>query len=319
MPSVLPMRFGLATSRRVLVEDALKHLLDCEQAGGVASVDSVAGALAWRRARATQVLGLLRSRSLANPEGDGWRLTEDGRQYALQIVRTHRLYETFLARETSVPAEDWHREAHSAEHRLDVQAADELADRLNNPRFDPHGDPIPTREGELPGGKRISLAEWPAGSNGVIEHVEDEPEAMFRRILRQGLNPGAVIESPEFLPGGAMRLRSEGRVVEVPAEWLGMIHVGELGEDAEIGTGLTRLSELVLGVEATVHGLSPRCVGAERRRLLDLGLIPGTGIRAEFESPFGSPRSYLIRGSMIALRHEQAEKILLEAEPVVAA
>lgn len=313
------MRFGRSAGRRVLVEDALKHLLDCEQTGGVATVDSVAGALGWRRARATQVLGLLRSRELANPEGDGWRLSEDGRQYAMQIVRTHRLYETFLARETGVPAEAWHRQAHSAEHRLDVEAADELADRLNNPRFDPHGDPIPTREGEMPGGKRVSLAEWPLGRNGVIEHLEDEPEAMFRRILRSGLSPGAVIENPERLPDGGMGVRSEGRALELPAEWLGMIHVGELADDADFGPGLTRLSELVLGGEATVHGLSPRCMGAERRRLLDLGLIPGTRIRAEFESPFGSPRSYLIRGSMIALRREQAEKILVEPEAAAVA
>jgi len=296
------------------VEDALKHLLDCELAGGSATVDSVAGALGWRRPRASEVLGLLRSRGLANPEGDGWRLSEDGRQYALQIVRTHRLYETYLARETGLPAEDWHREAHAAEHKIDAEGADALADRLNNPRFDPHGDPIPTREGELPGGKRVSLAEWPAGKNAVIEHVEDEPEEIFRRIRRQGLDPGMVIEGPEPQSNGGLKLRSEGRVLEIPAEWLGMIHVGELQADAEFGPGLTRLSELELGAEATVHGLSPRCIGAERRRLLDLGFILGTRIRAEFESPFRTPRSYLIRGSMIGLRREQAEKVLMESE-----
>lgn len=300
------------------MEDALKHLVDCELGGGVATADSVAGALGWRRARAAEVLALLRSRGLAKPEGDGWRLSRDGRQYAVQIVRTHRLYETYLARETGLPAEDWHREAHSAEHKIDAQAADELADRLNNPRFDPHGDPIPTREGELQVGKRISLAEWPAAIDAVIEHVEDEPEEIFRRIGRQGLNPGVVIEGPEPQADGGLKFRSEGRVLDLPAEWLGMIHVAELPVDAGFGAGLTRLSELKLGGEATVHGLSPRCIGMERRRLLDLGLIPGTRIRAEFESPFGSPRSYLVRGSMIGLRREQAEKILIESESAAA-
>jgi hypothetical protein len=84
------MRLGTAGRQRILVEDALKHLLDCELGGGVATADSVAGALGWRRARATEVLVLLKSRGLARPDGDGWKLSEDGRQYAMQIVRTHR-------------------------------------------------------------------------------------------------------------------------------------------------------------------------------------------------------------------------------------
>lgn len=297
------------------MEDALKHLLDREQSGGTSSVEGVAGALGCRRGRAAQVLGWLRSRGLANPEGEGWRLNDEGRQYALQILRTHRLYETYLARETSVPAQDWHRHADSAEHRLDADAADELANRLNNPRFDPHGDPIPTREGELPGGKRVCLAEWPAGVDAVIEHVEDEPEDVFRRILKQGLYPGVVLERPAPELEGGVGVWTEGRSLVIPGEWLGMIHVGELHEDSEGGRGLSRLSDLALGDEGTVHSLSQRCVGPERSRLLDLGLVPGTRVRAEFTSPFRSPRSYLIRGTMIALRREQAEKVLIQGKP----
>lgn len=309
------LRIAGTHSQRVLLEDALKHLLDCEQSGGVASVHSVAGALGWKRSRAAKVLGSLRCRSLANPEGEGWRLSEGGRHYALQILRSHRLYETFLARETGLPAQDWHRQAHSAEHRLDAQAVDELADRLNNPRFDPHGDPIPTREGELPGGRRVSLAEWPRGMDAVIEHVEDEPESIFRRIQKHGLYPGVVLEGPEPRPDGGVEVWTEGRTLLIPSDCLGMIHITGLQEDAEFGKGLSRLSDLPLEREATVHGLSQRCVGAERRRLLDLGLVPGTRVRVEFESPFRSPRSYFIRGSMIALRREQAEMILVQVEP----
>lgn len=307
------MRFKLPSSngQRVLVEDALKHLLDCEQSGGPAWVDSLAGALGWRRRRATEVLGLLRSRGLANPEGQGWRLTEEGRQYALQILRTHRLYETYLA-QTNVPADEWHRRAHAAEHRLDAEAANELSDRLNNPRFDPHGDPIPTREGELPGGERTTLAQWPRGKDAVIEHVEDEPEGVFRKIQNEGLYPGVLLERPEPRPDGGVAVWAEGRELAIPSEWLGMIHIAEVKDDRSAGKGLFRLSDLALGKVATVHGLTQRCLGAERLRLLDLGLVPGTRIRVEFESPFRSPRSYLIRGTMIALRREQAEKILCE-------
>ncbi len=312
------MAIGSAEKRRVLVEDALKHLLDCEESGGAATMDSLAGALQLRRGKAGDLLGLLHKRDLADPRGNEWLLTGDGRQYALQVVRTHRLYETYLARETGVPAEEWHRQANTAEHYLESGEVDELAHRLNNPRFDPHGDPIPTREGELPQTRRVSLAEWPAGRNAIIVHIEDEPESLFRNILRMGLHPGMVFEKIAPQAGGGVCLRSEGRDLTLPAEWLGMIHVAEVPEEEELGPGLARLSELETGVEALVHGLSPSCVGAERLRLLDLGLVPGTKIRPEFDSPFGSPRAYFIRGSMIALRREQAEKILVKPEAIAA-
>jgi DtxR family Mn-dependent transcriptional regulator len=93
-----------------------------------------------------------------------------------------------------------------------------------------------------------------------------------------------------------------------------MIHVAEVPEEAELAPGLARLSELETGAEAVIRALSPGCVGPERLRLLDLGLVPGTRIRPEFESPFGSPRAYFIRGTMIALRREQAEMVLVQSE-----
>jgi len=280
------MEIGSAEKRRILLEDALKHLLDCEESGGAATLDSLAGALRMRRGKAGALLGLLHKRRLADPHGNEWILTEDGRQYALQVVRAPEV--------------------------------DELARRLNNPRFDPHGDPIPTREGELPKTRRVSLSEWPAGDDAIVVHIEDEPEGLFRKILGLGLHPGMVFGKIALQPDGGVRLRSEGRELDLPAEWLGMIHVANVPEEEELATGLARLSELETGAEATVLGLSPGCVGAERLRLLDLGLVPGTKIRPEFESPFGSPRAYFIRGSMIALRREQANLILVKPESFAA-
>lgn len=292
-------------------EDVLKHLLDCEEGGGSASVDSVAGALGFRRSRATTLLADLAGKGRAGPRGDGWALTPEGRRVALEVVRKHRLLETWLARRTGVPAEAWHREAHLAEHRLGSVEANELADRLGNPRFDPHGDPIPTREGELPLARRISLAEWPEGGEAVIEHLEDEPESLYREMVRVGLHPGMVIGGIVRRADGGMSFTGEGRVLELPASWLGMVHLAEVTEDHRADAAIRRLSDLPMGTVSRVHGLSPACVGAERHRLLDLGLVPGTEIRGEFASPFGSPCSYMIRGTMIALRREQADRVLV--------
>lgn len=182
------------TAMRVQLEDALKHLLNCDESGRGATVDSLAGALAKSQRRAAEILGQMRGRNLATAAGDTHHLTEDGRLYALQVVRTHRLYETWLARETSTPPAEWHRAAHKAEHHPEAADVDALANSLNNPRFDPHGDPIPTREGRMPNRPLTSLASWPNDRAARIEHVADEPEALYRQAEALGLAPGAHLD-----------------------------------------------------------------------------------------------------------------------------
>jgi DtxR family Mn-dependent transcriptional regulator len=308
-----PFRKDPAASSRVRLEDALKHLLDCDESGRGATVDSLAGALSQPRGQAAEILGQLRSRGLATAAGDAHHLTEDGRLYAVQVVRTHRLYETWLARETSTPAVDWHREAHKAEHHLEAAAVDAMADRLNNPRFDPHGDPIPTREGHLPKRVLTSLASWPDGQAAQIAHLEDEPEALFRQAEALGFAPGTRLDGTRHLDDGSIECRVEGRMIAIPAALAPLIHVAAPDAGERLPASLGRLSDLRVGGEAVVHALAPSCTGAERRRLLDLGVVPGTRIRCEFASPFGTPRSYAIRGALIALRDHQADRILIHS------
>ncbi|MGD7652796.1 MAG: DtxR family transcriptional regulator [Verrucomicrobiales bacterium] len=307
-----PFNRASASSQRIQLEDALKHLLDYEQTNRGTTVESLAGALAIPRPDAAEILGRLRSRGLAKAAGITHHLTEDGRIYAIQVVRTHRLYETWLARETSTPAEDWHKEAHKAEHHIGSAKADELANLLNNPRFDPHGDTIPTREGHMPKREFTDLASWPDGQSARIEHLEDEPESLFREIQTLALAPDTLIETPRHLEDGSVKALIEGRNVLIPARLTTLIHLAATTED-DGKPELRRLSDLAIGDTAVVHALAPACTGNERRRLLDLGLVPGTRITCEFPSPFGSPRSYMIRGALIALRDHQAERILIEA------
>ncbi|MBC8126587.1 MAG: FeoA domain-containing protein [Gloeobacteraceae cyanobacterium ES-bin-144] len=298
---------------RIQLEDSLKHLLDCDESGRGATVDSLAGSLDKSRSHAADVLGLLRSRNLATASGDTHHLTEDGRLYALQIVRTHRLYETWLAHETSTPAADWHRAAHKAEHHLEASAVDAMADRLSNPRFDPHGDPIPTREGHMPRRALTSLASWQENQPARIEHIEDEPEVLFRQAQVLGLAPGSRLDELKHLPNGSIETLLEGRRLIIPAAVSPLIHVTTPGPDDNAPPDLARLTDLPIGVDAVIYGLAPSCIGPERRRLLDLGVVPGTRIRCEFASPFGSPRSYDIRGALIGLRDYQADRILIHS------
>jgi len=299
------------SQKKIEVEDALKHLLDCEEVGSRASVDSVSGALRVRGGQSVRILGELRLQGLADPKGDVWVLTASGRRYALEMVRRHRLYETWLAQEKGVPSEELHRKANIEEHGLDRAATDALADRLGNPRFDPHGDPIPTREGDLPQASRVSLAEWDVAERAIIEHVEDEPVTMYRNIARDGLYAGMVLSEMKRLSDGGVRVKLEGRTLDISSEVLGMIHVAEVPEEEVEPAGIRSLSELAIGECGEIYGLSKSCYGPERRRLLDIGIVPGTKICCAFQSPFGSPRSYQIRGTLFAFRSEQADKILL--------
>ncbi len=90
-----------------------------------------------------------------------WRLTEPGRDYATQVVRAHRLWETYLAEETGLDESQWHARAHRREHELSRSEIDELAARIGNPTHDPHGDPIPTSEGDLPARAGCLFLPWP--------------------------------------------------------------------------------------------------------------------------------------------------------------
>ncbi len=309
------MRFFFRKNRaggsRERLEDALKHLLDCDESGRGATVESLAGAMSETRGRAAELLGRLRAGGLATAAGDAHHLSADGRRYALQVVRSHRLYETWLARKTGTPAADWHREAHKAEHHLAAEDVDRLADSLNNPRFDPHGDPIPTREGHMPTRKLVALASWPDGTSARIAHIEDEPESLFRQAGALALAPDTRIDDPRHLGDGSIACRVEGRNVVVPACVASIVHVAATAADDLEPAGLRRLSDLPVGAAAVIHALAPSCTGPERARLLDLGVVPGTPVRCDFASPFGSPRCYEIRGALIALRDYQAERILI--------
>ena len=299
-------------TRRIQLEDALKHLLDCDESSRGATVDSLAGALSQPRHKAAEVLGRLRARNLAHAAKDSHHLTKDGRLYALQVVRTHRLYETWLARETGTPPDKWHEVAHKAEHHLAPADVDALANKLSNPRFDPHGDPIPTRDGKLPKRALSALASWPDGNSACIAHIEDEPAILFAKTQLLGLAPGTRIDNPRHLNDGSIEADVEGRCITLPAAITPLIHVDSPAPDELLPIGLHRLSDLAVGSTAVVHGLAPSCAGAERNRLLDLGVTPGTPIRCEFTSPLGSPRSYTIRNTLIALRSYQAERVLVE-------
>ncbi len=306
-------------TERVRLEDGLKHLLDCERADRVANVETLAGRLEVSRGAASDLLTKLADRGLAAVVAAGFTLTEPGRAYALRIVRTHRLWERYLADRTGVPPVQWHTEAERVEHQLTEAEAEELASRLGDPRYDPHGDPIPTAGGEIPARTGTSLGRVDPGASVVIRHLEDEPHEVYERLVGLGLAPGEVLEVLGRREPSRLRVRVRGEEHVLRAVDAANVTVEPLPAGESAPGPRRTLVEARRGETVRVAALAPACQGPQRRRLLDLGVVPGTEITPELVSSGGDPVAYRIRGALIALRREQAGWIEIESEPVPAA
>ncbi len=291
---------------RVVIEDALRHLHAAEERGRQATVESLAGALGVSTRQATELARSLHERGLATSE-EGLRLTPAGERWARSVVRAHRLWERYLADEVRKPAADLHRLADREEHRLRPDEVERIAARLGYPERDPHGDPIPTTAGELRVLAAVPLTMLPEGSWGEIVHLEDEPEVVYARLAELGLEPGQAVILRES-SGKRFAFEADGLPCELPAVDAANVFVAPaLGPPPP---ARPTLADLEVGETASIRAL--RVTGLGRRRLLDLGFTPGAVVACELASPFGEPNAYRIRGTLIALRPEEARRIEIE-------
>ncbi len=299
-------------SERTRIEDAVKHLFHAGERGDVVTHEGLAGSLHIGRGGARALLDRLTDRGLAEVHGGGHRLTASGRRDALRVVRSHRLVERYLADRTGIGPEEWHEVAEEQEHALSEADVEALAAAMGQPRFDPHGDPIPTAAGELPAGDGVPLDALAPGEAGVVVHLEDEPREGYERLRALGFALGQAV-AVRGRDAAGTRVAFDGREVLVPAPVCGAVSVSRRASADGLDTARRpTLAELAPGATGRVRGISSRCQGGQRRRLLDLGVVPGTAIRAELRSVTGDPIAYRIRGALIALRRQQAEWIELE-------
>ena len=295
-------------SARVQLEDALKHLYNCEYARQLGTVDSLSGALQVSGNRAAEVLVQLETMGLSQRAAGSLRLTSDGRDYALRIVRVHRLWEHYLAEETGLGHVSWHDEAERQEHQLTLDEVNELDEQMGHPVYDPHGDPIPSAAGDIGPKQGFPLTNLLVAQLATIAHIEDEPEEVYARLVREGLHVGMRIEVLEA-SDELIRFLLDGDQRDLPPTIAANVYVVSVPAEQGMEGPFETLSSLAVNESGRVIRISPACRGLERRRLMDLGVIPGTVIGAEMKSPVGDPTAYRIRGAMIALRREQADQI----------
>lgn len=301
-------------SERVQSEDALKHVHDCEYREAVASLESLAGALEVTRDRAARLATRLSAVGLVRLGEQRLTLTPKGRAEALRVLRSHRLWERYLADRTGVDPGEWHDRAEAQEHLLSQGQVEELAASMGHPVYDPHGDPIPTASGVLPPRAGIALTTLRAGRSATVVHLEDEPQEVYERLLAIGLAPGAEIRL-DAIDVGVLRLQVDGVEHMLDPVMAANITVAPLGSGREAAGPFTTLAELTLGEAGVVTEIAPSCTGPQRRRLLDLGFVPGTAIRAELQGALSGAVAYRVRDTLIALRADQAEQVRIERVP----
>lgn len=301
---------SLPDAAQTAMEDLLKAVAHGGDLQAVWTPEVVLPSLAG--SRGGPVMARVAGEGFAEAVSGGWRLTASGRTRALELLRAHRILETYLARKEGLSADQLHARADVVEHAYTAEGINQMADALGRPRFDPHGDPIPERTAELGGAEELPLAAIPQGGCVRIVHLEDEPEADFLELSKLGL----AIELPlRVLEQGAGETVVElaGDTLRLPSRLAALVEVRPLSADEAFPESLRRLSILKPGERGRVAFLSSACQGPERRRLLDFGLVPGSEVRCEFTSPMGSPVAYSLRGSILGLRREQARNIFIES------
>ncbi len=304
---------NLKVNEKTVIEDVLKRLFHYENSGKKATIDSLTRGLKFNDGLIIDVLKEMSIKELIELDGEDLSLTSSGRDYALKIIRVHRLWEKYLAEKTGFDKLEWHDRAEDMEHQLSHEETNLLATELGQPMYDPHGDPIPTHHGKVAEVKGDLLSKLPVNTVGRITHIEDEPDVIYKQILAENIHIGSQIR---VLENNTKRIvfYSEGEEFILAPVVASNLTIDVYEKEVVVEEDMVRLSSLKKDETASILGISKECRGDARRRLLDLGFVKGTPIKINMVSPLKNPKAYLVKGTSIALRDKQASKILIKKD-----
>ena len=183
------------------VQDYLKAIFKLET-GGLVSTTEIAKEMNVSGASVTGMLKRLSSMNLVEYNSyKGVKLTKTGEKISLEIIRHHRLLELYLKEIMGFPLDKVHDEACRLEHYISDEFGDKIDKMLGSPTFDPHGHPIPSKDGQLPESKEIQLTEAIGGNKVIIKRLSDEDKKLLAYLEERNLIPGielSVIEKAPF-------------------------------------------------------------------------------------------------------------------------
>ena len=196
------------------VEDYLKTIYDLSLNYGRASTTQIAEVL---NVKAASVTGMIQKLANTTPplveyqKHRGVVLTSDGEKVALEIIRHHRLLELFLHQTLGYSWDEVDAEADRLEHVISEEFEERIAHVLGNPTHDPHGDPIPTKDLEIPTHATLCLSHLLPEERGTIQRVRDTDPELLRYLSEHGITPGASFKVIGYTPfDGNLTLQING-------------------------------------------------------------------------------------------------------------
>lgn len=198
-------------------QDYLKKIYDLQDWGqGGASLSDLAEELGQRRSTASEAVKKLAADGLVHhaPYGD-ITLSDSGLAFALQMVRRHRLIETYLLRELDYGVDEVHDEAEILEHAVSDTFIARIDAVMGFPTRDPHGDPIPDASGQVAVPQTVPLAEVDPGQRVLVDRISDRDPALLRYLEDNGIAPGTHVDVADRPYPDMAVLVVNGREVQV--------------------------------------------------------------------------------------------------------
>lgn len=190
------------------IEDYLKTIYDLESSMGKVTTNALAEKLDIAPASVTGMIKKLSEKNLVTHKRyQGVSLTKSGKKIALEVIRHHRLIELYLKEALGVPWDRVHEEAEKLEHVISEDIEDRIDEFLGHPKSDPHGSPIPTRDGVIDNEDTTSLADLDTGHAAEIYEVSDHDPEFLRYLGEMGFYPKTKIRVIAVEPfGGPMTI-----------------------------------------------------------------------------------------------------------------
>ena len=199
------------------VEDYLKAIYILETEGEGATTTNIAEALSISSASVTNMLKRMAGLKLIKHRSyRGAELTDAGKKIALEVVRHHRLLELYLKEMMGYSWDEVHDEAEKLEHHISEQFEDRIAELLNHPTHDPHGDPIPSKDGVVPEMASLAITDAEEEVSYIIGRVKDQDPELLRFLEKTGIIPGVKLTILEKTPfDGPIKVRLEDEEVTI--------------------------------------------------------------------------------------------------------
>jgi DtxR family transcriptional regulator, Mn-dependent transcriptional regulator len=198
-------------------EDYLKAIYDLERVGRPAATSELASHLGVAPASVTGMVRRLAEQGLVTHERyHGVRLTAKGRLGALRTLRRHRVLEAYLVQVLGYRWDEVHEEAERLEHAASDDLIDRMALAIGEPTVDPHGAPIPSREGAVDEADYVSLLDVNPGTEATIMRIADEDPDLLRHVAELTLTPGSRVKVVKQAPfDGPITLDADGELIVI--------------------------------------------------------------------------------------------------------